>query len=245
MKHQDRNQSMTINDKKDFIKHLPDLAKEKSKTHTIFFATFTFKIRRNKLSTFDNAEKFFSIFRKKLDILLLSDRRQHENRPIVVLFAEKSKARQPDHFHSLIFIHNSTRRKFYKNCVEVTSEKSVPKLDNEVRQTITLKRFLLYPFITKAPKTFRNVMSSYSKLDALRFSREIPLKKRSAKMKENIARADSFLTIDTHEIYLVSDPEDLRKTSFYSAKRFISTAADYILETKFKSTSKQKKRNNK
>ena len=224
MKHQDRNQSMTINDKKDFIKHLPDLAKEKSKTHTIFFATFTFKIRRNKLSTFDNAEKFFSIFRKKLDILLLSDRRQHENRPIVVLFAEKSKARQPDHFHSLIFI---------------------PKLDNEVRQTITLKRFLLYPFITKAPKTFRNVMSSYSKLDALRFSREIPLKKRSAKMKENIARADSFLTIDTHEIYLVSDPEDLRKTSFYSAKRFISNAADYILETKFKSTSKQKKRNNK
>ncbi|MFH0987247.1 MAG: hypothetical protein V1911_04380 [Candidatus Micrarchaeota archaeon] len=230
---QDKNDHMTRLDKIQFLHALPEFLEEKSSTHAILFATFTFKIPRKKISNASDVyREYFHLLRLKLDAALLSDRKQFENRPILLLFPEKSKAHTPDHFHGFIFIHNSTLKKFYKNCVETITKEPVKKLDDAVRDNISLKPFLLDANTLKCPKSFRNQMTYRNEITRLHIFRDVPDEDRTPRMKEEIARAGSLLTIDNHKLY-ISPIEDIQKISLYSAKNFVASPDDFILESKY------------
>ncbi len=229
---------MTYRDKKDFLTHLPKILTTHANTHTILFSTFTFKIPHRKNFDFETSKEYFSTLRKKLDLSLLSDRKKFENRPILLLFPEKSKANTPDHFHGFMLIHNSTLKKFYKNCVSTVKKEPIKKLDNVLHDTVYLKNFMLDASTLKAPKSFRSTMSYNGKVTLLNAYREIPAHRRSPHAKQALAHADSFLTIHEYKLHIISDIDEFHKTAFYSAKNFISSAPDYILETKYNSNKK-------
>jgi|GEM_PF-4123492 len=235
MKCQNKDLYMGYKDKKQFIKHLPELIQNHSKTHAIYFITITFKTPKTKASyTSAACERYIKLLRLKLDKALLSNSKKFENRPILILFPEISKANTPEHLHGFILIHNSTLAKFNKFCIKETTKEPIAKLDNDLRDNIVLKDYLLDANTLIVPKSLET-QNRYDKEHTLLQSfRDIPVRNRTPEIKDIIYKADDCLNVDNHKMYLISNITEFFGTSFYSTKNFISNERDYILETKDK-----------
>lgn len=226
MNFQDKNEFLSKSDKFLFLQSLPNLLKEKSETYSIFYSTFTFKIPSRQIS--DKSDEvyndFFRSFRIKLDKSLLSSTRQFNNRPILLLFPEKSKARTPNHFHGFSFIHKSTMQKFHKNCVAKISKEKISKLNDAERDNYILHSYMFDSLIKTAPKSFKNRVNCICE-----------------HAQNSLSLSEVPLVLDNHKMYLVHELKDFERAAHYSAKNFVTSASDYILECKDKPKERFKK----
>lgn len=213
---QDKDSHMNKRDKMDTRWSVHQFLEDYSKTHTIFYCTFTFEMTKKSVA-YSEYKDFFHKKRLKLDKALLSNSKQFNNRPILYLFPETSKANTPDHFHGFLLIHDSTLEKFNKLCVQLTVSEAVNALDGEIRDNYILKDFLLDANNNIVPKSLET---------QIRYANEKSLDSDGKSTKK------SNLIIDNHKLYKISTDEDFKRTSFYSTKNFVFSKEDYILEAK-------------
>lgn len=190
------------NSDKIIAENLPELLKNNSIDHQIFFVTFTFE--NTKLpDEYINYTAFFKRIFEKINQSLLTSSRQSFGACKLILIPEKSNAHTNEihfknrHFHGFLFIRKSHLEKFTRKCV-----KEIIECPETKTETLILQEKIIYPF-SKQKSLFARML-----LDA------------PSRSKFKNLQTELLLKVFSYKIYPISTENDFIATSKYCGKNF-------------------------